>query len=148
MHMFLAHLLAPWLRVQAARLLASNIKLSKVQGTTCSTFARRTQDSAQPDPTPLHCHVCCPHHHPLQGHNYTDMVLLIDFAYDVPASFQEGKGLVGGFTMRTINTSRLCFTTISQACLKVKGPDVRMGAGVGGRVWVWAWFCLGQGRGA
>jgi hypothetical protein len=59
------------------------------------------------------------------------MVLLIDFAYDVPASFQEGKGLIGGFTMRTINTSRLCFSTISQACLKVKGPDVRLFVGAG-----------------
>jgi hypothetical protein len=73
------------------------------------------------------------------------MVKLIDFAYDVPATFQEGKGLVGGFTMRTINTTRLCWTTVSQACLKVKGPDVRLwGEGVGGWV-VRAWE--GQGGG-
>jgi len=52
------------------------------------------------------------------------MVWLVDYAYDVPASFQEGKGMVGGFTMRTINTTRLCVTTINAECLKVKGPDV------------------------
>lgn len=52
------------------------------------------------------------------------MLLLVDFSYDVPPSFQEGRGMVGGFTMRTINTTRLCRTTIDPACLKVKGPDV------------------------
>jgi hypothetical protein len=31
-----------------------------------------------------------------QGHEYTDMVKLIDFAYDVPTTLQEGKDLVGG----------------------------------------------------
>lgn len=59
-----------------------------------------------------------------QGHNYTDMVKLVDFAYDVPVSFLEGQGLVGGFTMRTINTTRLCATTVSPQCLKVKAADV------------------------
>jgi hypothetical protein len=52
------------------------------------------------------------------------MVKLVDFAYDVPASFVEGQGVVGGFTMRTINTTRLCATTVSPQCLKVKAADV------------------------
>lgn len=59
-----------------------------------------------------------------QGYDYTDMLFLVNFAYDVPVGFQEGKGTIGGFTMRTINTARLCLTTVNAACLKIKGPDV------------------------
>jgi hypothetical protein len=45
-------------------------------------------------------------------------------SYDVPSTFQEGKGMVGGYNMRTINTTRLCSHTVSQACLRVKPAEV------------------------
>lgn len=76
---------------------------------------------------------------PLQGRTFPDMVWLVDYAYDVPASFQEGKGMVGGFTMRTINTTRLCVTTINAECLKVKGPDV---SDLPGLPWSLCFRCL------
>lgn len=63
----------------------------------------------------------------LQGHNYTNMVWLVDYAYDVPAGFVEGKGMAGGYTLRTINSTRLCMSNINLTCLKFKGADVSKG---------------------
>jgi hypothetical protein len=36
---------------------------------------------------------------PLQGVEYSNMLLLVDFAYDVPLTFQEALGSVGGYTL-------------------------------------------------
>jgi hypothetical protein len=52
------------------------------------------------------------------------MVWLVDYAYDVPVGFVEGKGMVGGYTLRTINSTRLCLSNINLTCLKFKGADV------------------------
>lgn len=30
------------------------------------------------------------------------MLRLVDYSYDVPPSFQEGKGIIGGFNMRCV----------------------------------------------
>jgi hypothetical protein len=35
----------------------------------------------------------------LQGVEYSDMLLLVNFAYDVPLTFQEALGSVGGYTL-------------------------------------------------
>jgi hypothetical protein len=35
----------------------------------------------------------------LQGVEYSNMLLLVDFAYDVPLTFQEALGSVGGYTL-------------------------------------------------
>eukprot|EP00775_Hariotina_reticulata_P011713 gene11713-11858_t len=58
-----------------------------------------------------------------QGRRYEDMVWLIDYSYDVPLSYQEGKGMVGGYTLNTINTTRLCLNPVPAACLAIKSPD-------------------------
>jgi hypothetical protein len=60
----------------------------------------------------------------LQGHDFTNMVWLVDYAYDVPLGFVEGKGMVGGYTLRTINSTRLCMSNVNLTCLKFKGADV------------------------
>jgi hypothetical protein len=55
------------------------------------------------------------------------MVWLVDYSYDVPLSYQEGKGNVGGYTLNTINTTRLCQNPVPLACLAIKSPDVSSG---------------------
>ncbi|KAF8065921.1 MRE11 [Scenedesmus sp. PABB004] len=58
-----------------------------------------------------------------QGTTFTDMLLLRDYAYDVPPSFQEGEGSLGGYTLNTINTTRLCSHGVPASCLAIKSPD-------------------------
>eukprot|EP00882_Tetradesmus_deserticola_P009164 GHRQ01009666.1.p1 GENE.GHRQ01009666.1~~GHRQ01009666.1.p1 ORF type:complete len:293 (+),score=84.72 GHRQ01009666.1:526-1404(+) len=59
-----------------------------------------------------------------RGVAYTNMLLVEDFAYDVPLVFQEALGSVGGYTMFVRNTVRLCANILSGDCLREKSPDV------------------------
>uniref|UniRef100_A0A383WBA4 Protein kinase domain-containing protein n=1 Tax=Tetradesmus obliquus TaxID=3088 RepID=A0A383WBA4_TETOB len=58
-----------------------------------------------------------------RGVDYSNMLMLADYAYDVPLTYQEALGSVGGYTLSVRNTTRLCAHILTGSCLLVKSPD-------------------------
>ncbi|WIA11661.1 hypothetical protein OEZ85_011762 [Tetradesmus obliquus] len=58
-----------------------------------------------------------------QGKVFSKQLQLDDFATDLPLAYQEGRGLLGGFTILVQNTTRICVATVSEDCLKIKSSD-------------------------
>lgn len=58
-----------------------------------------------------------------RGAIYTNQLHLIDQTNDDPRKAQEGRGLVGGISIRNRNTTRICRATVDEQCLLERSSD-------------------------
>lgn len=60
----------------------------------------------------------------LQGSRFQNNLNSVDVSFDVPLTLVTAGVFAGGFAMRIVNVTRLCWSYVSDACVAKESPEV------------------------